>query len=233
MEIEVKCPLKNNKDSQFNYNSEAFQKAFDEYKKNSKDGMFGGLEHPTQESPFVHKLSDIAVKINDINIDRKFEDSWLDAKIELLETPAGQTAQQMQISGVPMKLEPSIVSNPETGEMMIISFDFVPDWDAGLKKEILAFIQKFHNEGTIKTFTEGCCYWFAYILCERFRSYDVNTSLAYNQIKGHFAAIINGRFYDITGEIPSSYEWDTWESFKQKEPMYAQTVIRDCIKLLS
>ena len=233
MEFEVKCPINHINANGMSYNTDAFKKALDEYKENSKDGMFGGLDHPTQESPFAHKLSDIAVKINDINIGEKFGDSWLDAKIELLETPAGQTAQQLHVNGVPMKLEPNVVLNPETGEMTILGFDFVLDGDAGLKKEILAFIQKFHNEGTIKTFTEGCCYWFAHILCERFRSYDVSTSLAYNQIKGHFAAIINGRFYDITGEIPSSYEWDTWESFKQKEPMYAQTVIRDCIKLLS
>ena len=41
------------------------------------------------------------------------------------------------------------------------------------KEEILNFIKRFQNEGTIKAFTEGCCYWFAKILDDRFNFDEV------------------------------------------------------------
>lgn len=97
------------------------------------------------------------------------------------------------------------------------------------KDIVLDFIKNFQNEGTIKTFTEGCCYWFAIILCERFEMSGNTTSIAFNQITGHFAAVIDGNMYDITGEIPQSDEWTQWDKWLKDEPVYGEVVIRDCI----
>lgn len=97
------------------------------------------------------------------------------------------------------------------------------------KDIVLDFIKNFQNEGTIKTFTEGCCYWFAIILCERFEMSGSMTSIAFNQITGHFAAIIDGNMYDINGEIPQSDEWTQWDKWLKDEPVYGEIVIRDCI----
>ena len=96
--------------------------------------------------------------------------------------------------------------------------------------KVLAFIKRF--EGSEETFTSGCCYWFARILCERFDISLYKTTMMYNNIDGHFAAKINGRLYDITGELNETADWKTWDEFRENEPIYAQTVIRDCIKKL-
>ncbi len=232
MEIEVKCPINSNGRT---YNSDAFKKALDEYKKNRKNAMFGVLEHPTtyDELPF-NNLSSIAVKINDIDCcnDEKLTDEWLNAHIEILDTPKGQIANKLHASGIPMTLKPSVMSNSETGELQIIGFNFVIDREAAIKKQILDFIKHFQNEGTIKTFTEGCCYWFAKILCERFEMDHYRTMLMYNNIDGHFATKINGRLYDITGELNETADWKIWDEFQENEPIYSKTVIRDCIKKL-
>lgn len=97
------------------------------------------------------------------------------------------------------------------------------------KKQILDFISNFQNEATIKTFTNGCCYWFAIILCERFKMSGSITYIAYNQIAGHFAAVIDGVMYDINGEVSSSDEWAQWDEWLENEPVYGEVVIRDCI----
>lgn len=101
------------------------------------------------------------------------------------------------------------------------------------KETILKFIKNFQNEGTVKTFTEGCCYWFALILFERFnmeRNKEKNACrLMYNQIYGHFACEINGELFDITGQIEQTGEWEPWADWFLKEPVYRETVVRDCI----
>ena len=93
----------------------------------------------------------------------------------------------------------------------------------------MKFIQNFRNEGTIKTFTEGCCYWFAYILVERFKGEAVSAVIWYNQILGHFAAVIDGTMYDITGELEITFDWYIWDRFLAQEPSYGSVVVRDCI----
>ena len=235
MELEVKCPINSINSNGRSYNPDAFKKALDEYKKNRKNAMFGALEHPAtyNESPF-NKLSAIAVKINDVDCchNEQLTDEWLNAHIEILDTPDGQIANQLHTSGIPMTIKPSIMSNPETGELQITGFNIVIDREAAIKKQILDFIKHFQNEGTIKAFTEGCCYWFAKILCKRFEMDRYRTMLMYNNIDGHFAAKINGQLYDITGELNETANWEIWDEFKENEPVYSETVIRDCIKKL-
>ena len=97
------------------------------------------------------------------------------------------------------------------------------------KETILDFIKNFQNEGTIKTFTEGCCYWFAYILLARFGDITNKTHIMYNDISGHFATKINGKLYDITGEIEESEQWQKFDDYLIKEPSYSLVIIRDCI----
>lgn len=99
------------------------------------------------------------------------------------------------------------------------------------KEQILDFIGNFQNEGTVKTFTEGCCYWFACILNGwAFMAADENTyKIMYNQIDGHFACDINGDLYDVTGQIDYTKDWEPWVSWYLTEPAYRNVVIRDCI----
>lgn len=95
-------------------------------------------------------------------------------------------------------------------------------------KEILNFIKHFQNEGAIKIFTEGCCYWFAYVLQSRF--FDTHECrLMYNQVTGHFCDEIDGVLYDITGVLEDDGKWEEWVNFYFKEPDYGDVVVRDCI----
>ena len=102
------------------------------------------------------------------------------------------------------------------------------------KNEVLLFIKNFQNEGTIKTFTEGCCYWFAHILYSRFIGHHCRPEIFYNEVSGHFATLINGRLYDVTGEITKiDDKWINWHDYLISEPSYSQIVIRDCILKLN
>lgn len=93
--------------------------------------------------------------------------------------------------------------------------------------EVLRFIAKFH--GSENVFLNGCCYWFARILCERFGNYGA--SIAYEPREGHFITIINGRPYDIRGGVASLFwgktlydldELNGWDS-----ALY-ERLMRDC-----
>lgn len=101
---------------------------------------------------------------------------------------------------------------------------------------ILNFIKRFQNEGTIKTFTQGCCYWFAKILDERFNSFEHESGIWYNEIDNHFATLIDLHLYDITGDlgyIVNNQElenWCSWEDYLVAgDELNANRVIRDCI----
>jgi len=101
---------------------------------------------------------------------------------------------------------------------------------------ILNFIKRFQNEGTIKTFTQGCCYWFAKILDERFNSDIPDSGIWYNEINNHFATLIGLHLYDITGDlgyIVNNQElenWCSWEDYLAAgDELNANRVIRDCI----
>ena len=95
-----------------------------------------------------------------------------------------------------------------------------------MKKEILKFIKQFQNQGTIETFTEGCCYWFAVILRLRFTVF--NPIIMYNPIDNHFATKIGRTLYDITGKIDSK-EFEPWDEFEQEDYLLTQRIIKDCI----
>jgi hypothetical protein len=86
---------------------------------------------------------------------------------------------------------------------------------------VLSFIENFADAK--RTFLYGCCYWFAFILKERF-----GADIYYNQIDNHFAAKINDRFYDVTGEICGDgfVPWATYQEYDSYD--YAR-IVRDCV----
>lgn len=91
--------------------------------------------------------------------------------------------------------------------------------------EVLDFIKHFQNEGTISTFMEGCCYWFAHILKSRF----VFGKIMYEPIIGHFLYELDGVCYDITGKVDRSslhlYDWNTYEI----NSSHRKRILHDCI----
>lgn len=95
-----------------------------------------------------------------------------------------------------------------------------------MKEDVLAFIKHFQNEGTIKTFTNGCCYWFADILAHRF--WESGAEIYYNPVENHFACCIEGFFFDITGEIPCTHLVD-WKHYQSTETSEARRIYLNCI----
>ena len=89
----------------------------------------------------------------------------------------------------------------------------------------MAFIDRFTSGGklkdTITTFTQGCCYWFAYILHSRFS----NSVIMCDPVINHFVVESENRLYDITGDVTGEYNVVRWSKYPDK-----RTIIRDCIK---
>jgi len=97
-------------------------------------------------------------------------------------------------------------------------------------EEVLNFIKRFQNEGTIKTFTQGCCYWFAVILEQRFNQDEMEPNIYYNPILNHFATWIDFHLYDITGEIEYNMdEWYNWFYYSGKDELETENIYKYCI----
>ena len=96
------------------------------------------------------------------------------------------------------------------------------------QQKVLNFFEDFKKEDVNaleNTFSYGYCYWFAFILMNRF-----NGELYYLPIENHFITKINNSFYDIKGlqSAPStSYKW---EDYKLMEPLDASRVEKYCIR---
>lgn len=95
------------------------------------------------------------------------------------------------------------------------------------KKEILDFIHLFsngHDETCVK-FTCGLCYWFAFILCERFKPVAI---MMYEPVDNHFIVRIGEELYDISGVVTKDYlnviEWERYPY-----PDVKARIVRDCI----
>lgn len=92
-----------------------------------------------------------------------------------------------------------------------------------MSEEISAFLKRFHQYSTVdEVFTKGCCFWFAAMLVFRFSG-----RLMYDPVEGHFVTEIEGRLYDITGDVTGKYNVLAWENIND-EP-YKNRIIRDCI----
>lgn len=99
--------------------------------------------------------------------------------------------------------------------------------------EIDEFIQQFRLFGTsseiVECFTNGFCYWFAYILKARFPKGDI-----YYHAWDHFVFKYNGKLYDITGDCTNT--WDSeylikWDELLKKEEGsgYLNSIIQNTI----
>jgi hypothetical protein len=102
-----------------------------------------------------------------------------------------------------------------------------------LRDIVLRFIERFTNSGTkeevIDIFTNGCCYWFAKILFERFADSDFSTHVVYDEVANHFGCYIDGAVYDITGDITDKYTWRSWYDVNHTDKLHAERISRDCI----
>lgn len=97
-----------------------------------------------------------------------------------------------------------------------------------IRNSVLQFISRFTANGQYEqvkeAFTCGCCYWFAVILLSRFPN---NSRLMYAEIDNHFAAMIDGALYDITGDVTDQYEMSPWEDLG--DDLLRARIVRDCI----
>lgn len=96
-----------------------------------------------------------------------------------------------------------------------------------MEEEIIRFIDRFTRQGqlkdTITTFTDGCCFWFAFILHTRFP----DSTIMYDPVIGHFITRIHGHDYDIRGDVTGKYEAYSWDD--GTEQFEKAHVIRDCV----
>lgn len=130
-------------------------------------------------------------------------------------------------------------------------------WDrsyyTGVKNnaEVGEFIKSFHHfeHDVTATFTMGCCYWFAVIMHERFPNSTIK--IAETRIRSqeevdemkrlgfpdfankveecclHFITEIDGREYDITGDVTGKYKSVPWDEYP--DGFRKQCIIEDCI----
>lgn len=106
-----------------------------------------------------------------------------------------------------------------------------------MKDKVCQFIENykrisFHKNTREKielAFTNGNCYWFAFILSSVF-----NGTICYLPIEGHFICRIEDEYYDIYGYIDesSNYRMDTiydWEEYQKIEPKISEKIKAQCI----
>lgn len=88
--------------------------------------------------------------------------------------------------------------------------------------EILGFIKQFASAKDI--FLNGMCYWFAFILHNRFPDSDI----WYEPIMNHFVCCIEDIFYDAAGVV-SEGGFQKWDDYKDMDKTHAERIIRYCI----
>lgn len=105
-----------------------------------------------------------------------------------------------------------------------------------IHQKVLKFINHFTNYGkseqVIDCFTKGNCYYFAICLSERFYNEVSWCRYVYDPIANHWACDINGRIYDITGELTDTDNFVDWIDFVNTtcdEP-YFNRLYENCIK---
>lgn len=96
---------------------------------------------------------------------------------------------------------------------------------------VLDFIWQFRKFGSdvADAFSNGMCFHFTTILRHRFGCGWC--TIMYDQVANHFATQIEGRLYDITGDITDDpeYHWERWSDVRKKDPALAKIIRRDCI----
>ena len=94
-------------------------------------------------------------------------------------------------------------------------------------ENILRFIKKFSDFGNqvVECFTKGNCFWFAMVLAMEFAG-----EIYYDPIVGHFATMIDGVMYDITGAVENTSDFVSLEEVRKDELLCAR-LRRDCVDL--
>lgn len=97
-------------------------------------------------------------------------------------------------------------------------------------KEVREFIEgfkRFDRSGEVtRTFSNGYCYYFAFILSVRF----CHSRIMYYPVGKHFACEIDGRIYDITGDITEkNLSFIPWDEYQVEEQDDAVQVMIKCI----
>ena len=96
-----------------------------------------------------------------------------------------------------------------------------------------------HFEKAKETFTSGCCYWFAFILAERF-----NGEIFYNPKENHFACGIQEdnpfpwidgsawSLYDINGNIKENVDdYILFKDYEKIDSTHYKRIVRDCVMM--
>ena len=98
--------------------------------------------------------------------------------------------------------------------------------------EVEHFIYKFKflaPSAAEDLFMYGDCYYFSIILKERFKD---KATIKYLIIDNHFITEINGRMYDIRGDVTDRVDCKQlidWEDVKNYDELVYNRIIRDCI----
>lgn len=100
--------------------------------------------------------------------------------------------------------------------------------------EIKKFIDNFKSFGTgkeiVDCFSNGNCFWFAYILKARF-PYG---RILYIPVDNHFVYTDEDKLYDITGDCTKNYkdkatiDWDVYQ-YRELGSSHLDRLIDDCI----
>ena len=93
-----------------------------------------------------------------------------------------------------------------------------------MKENILEFIHRRFPEDT-GTWTNGNCYWLAFILKEAF-----NCNIYYLPIGGHFVAKDDeDNYYDYTGIVYPEKPIIEFAKLKEEDIEWYNRLIRDCV----
>lgn len=96
------------------------------------------------------------------------------------------------------------------------------------QNDILYYIDRFtgrgRREGVFECFEE-CSARFALDLCQRFYPGE----LMYSAEENLFGARIDGLVYNIHGDVTDYYNWETWSSFANREPVLSEEVYHNSI----
>lgn len=104
-------------------------------------------------------------------------------------------------------------------------------------EEFIHHMKEIFPEEMEFVFYRGYCYWFAFILAERFKG-----EIWFNPKLVHFAAKIKGQLYDIYGKVTlgicpvtgaedcSEDEWISWTDFQLQRQEAVESIVDSCIK---
>lgn len=97
---------------------------------------------------------------------------------------------------------------------------------AGVMRFIRDFKQFDKSGEVVRTFTNGYCYWFAFILHTRFPESEI----VYYSAGNHYACKIKNRIFDITGDITDKHLFfESWEEYKLLDPKETARLKKYCI----